>query len=246
MTEDRTRPSTTTNAADAAPVGREPMKVNLSLPQIIGGALAAATAAALGSTLGVAGTVIGAAVASVVGGIAGTLYSVGIDRTHRTVTAAIKRGYDRVSVAEPSDAETAATGEGMPEAPDADQVEVMVAPAVEPVSQRRRLLVRMGVSALAIFAIAAAAVTVIELATGHSLDGTQGTSVGQVTRPRPQPSASTAPVVTPAPTVTVTVTPTPTDPPTSAPPTEPPAPTEAPVPTATSEQTAPVPQPTQS
>lgn len=75
---------------------REPVKVSFSMPQIVGGALAAATAAAIGSQLGVAGTILGAAVASVVGGVAGTLYSAGLDRTHRKVTEAIHRGYAEV------------------------------------------------------------------------------------------------------------------------------------------------------
>lgn len=199
VTKDRTRPTATSEAEDSASPTREPLKVTFSVPQIVGGALAAATAAALGSTLGVAGTVIGASVASVIGGIAGTLYSAGIDRTHRTVTAAIKRGYDRVSVVQPSDAETAATAEGMPEAPDADEVEVTVAPPA-PVSQRRRLLVRMAVTAVAIFAIAGVVITVIELTTGHSLDGSQGTTVGQVSKPRPQPTTTApAPTTTPTP-----------------------------------------------
>ncbi len=238
VTEDRTRPTATTEAEDSASSGREPLKVTFSVPQILGGALAAATAAALGSTLGVAGTVIGASVASVIGGVAGTLYSAGIDRTHRTVTAAIKRGYDRVSVVQPSDAETAATAEGMPEAPDADQVEVTVAPA--PPSQRRQLWVRMGVTALAIFAIAGVAITVIELTTGHSLDGSQGTTVGQVSRPRPVPSSTTVP----APTAT---TPTPDPVPSATETTPVPSESPAPTPTVPVEPTpVPTPVPTQS
>lgn len=75
---------------------KEPIKVSFSLPQITGGALAAATAAAIGSQLGVAGTILGAMVASIVGGVAGTLYSAGIDRTHRRVSDAIVRGYGRL------------------------------------------------------------------------------------------------------------------------------------------------------
>jgi hypothetical protein len=240
VTEDRRRPATT-DAEDSASTVREPLTVSFSIPQIIGGALAAATAAALGSTLGVAGTVIGASVASIVGGIAGTLYSAGIDRTHRTVTAAIKRGYDRVKVVEPSDAETAATSEGMPEGPDADQVEVTVIPPTDPGSQRKRLLVRMALSALAIFAIAGVAVTVIELTTGHSLDGGQGTTVGQVARPQPRPSASAAPVATP--TQTPTPVPSATDP--SPLPSEVPTPTAA-TPTASTDPDLPTPQPSQS
>ena len=84
---------------------KEPIKVAFSVPQIAGGALAAATAATIGSQLGVAGTIVGAAVASVVGGVAGTLYSAGLDRTHRKVTEAIHRGYEKVRT-EDSDTRT--------------------------------------------------------------------------------------------------------------------------------------------
>jgi hypothetical protein len=94
---------------------REPIRISFSLPQIVGGALAAATAAAIGSQLGVAGTIFGAAVASIVGGVGGTLYSAGIDRTHRRVTEAIQRGYERVRTADDYDADATAvldTGAG--------------------------------------------------------------------------------------------------------------------------------------
>jgi hypothetical protein len=233
VTEDRTRLPATDLDDETSPT-REPLKVALSIPQIVGGALAAATAAALGSSLGVAGTVIGASVASVIGGVAGTLYSAGIDRTHRTVTAAIKRGYGRVKVADPSDAETAATSEGMPEAPDADEVEVVVAAAPKALSPRRRLWIRAGLTALAIFAVSAVVVTVIELTLGRSLDGSLGTTVSQVTRPSPRPTVTVTSVPTTDPSSqpsasatqptaepTSVPTPTPTAPPSSAEPTQP-------------------------
>jgi len=185
---------------------KEPLKVTFSLPQILGGALAAATAATIGSTLGVAGTIIGASVASVIGGVAGTLYSAGLDRTHRQARTAMKRVYARVRVAEPSDGETAATAEGMPEAPDevAAKTEVLAVAAPTGSEARRDwrpILKRMAITVVAIFVVTLGVVTAIELGLGSSLDGSGGTTVGQVTVPKSRP--------TPTATETVTVLPTP-------------------------------------
>ncbi len=60
-------------------------KIDLSVAQIVGGALAAVTAAALGSRLGVAGTLGGAAVASVVAGVASSVYTTSLRRTQEKV-----------------------------------------------------------------------------------------------------------------------------------------------------------------
>ncbi|MDR1769002.1 MAG: hypothetical protein LBR32_11415 [Propionibacteriaceae bacterium] len=72
--------------------------VSFSLPQILGGALAAATSAVIGSTLGVAGTIIGASLASVLGAVCGTVYTAWIDRGARGVGKVVKRGYQRVAL----------------------------------------------------------------------------------------------------------------------------------------------------
>ncbi|MBA3019772.1 hypothetical protein [Propionicimonas sp.] len=202
MTEESKTSTAQTDDGD-----KEPLKVTFSLPQILGGALAAATAATIGSTLGVAGTIIGASVASVIGGVAGTLYSAGLDRTHRRARTAMKRVYSRVRVAEPSDGETAATAEGMPEAPDevAAKTEVLAAPTGSEGSESRRdwrpILKRMAITVVAIFVVTLGVITAIELGLGSSLDGSGGTTVGQVTVPKSRP--------TPTATETVTVMPTP-------------------------------------
>jgi hypothetical protein len=60
-------------------------RLNLSLAQVLGGALAAMTAAALGSRFGVEGTVVGAALASVVAALASALYTASLHRTGETV-----------------------------------------------------------------------------------------------------------------------------------------------------------------
>src|SRR6478735_6181158 len=73
------------NSSTSDPVEDKQKVFDLSLTQVVGGALAAMTAAALGSTLGVAGTIAGAAFASVIAGVAGSLY-----------TASIRTGRDKV------------------------------------------------------------------------------------------------------------------------------------------------------
>src|SRR5215217_261702 len=63
----------------------KPRKFELSLSQVLGGALAAMTAAAIGSRLGSAGTVIGAAAASVVAAVSGAVYTASLRHTHEKV-----------------------------------------------------------------------------------------------------------------------------------------------------------------
>lgn len=208
------------------PDGRkEPLKVAFSLPQVAGSALAAATAAVIGSQLGVAGTVVGAAVASVVGGVAGTLYSAGLDRTHRRVTEAIRRGYERVREADEDPtqvlpvidataespavgADAAGTGGNRPRSVPVDGEHASETTAVDlrPVpadgavpSRRRRVLVAMGVSVAAIFVVTMLVITAIELGLGRSLDGSSTTTIGGARRPS---AAATTPKPKPTPTPT--------------------------------------------
>ncbi len=224
---------------------KDPIKVSFSVPQLAGGALAAATAALIGSRLGVAGTIFGAAVASIVGGVGGTLYSAGIDRTHRKVTEAIQRGYDRVR-----NEEAAGPGAGLSaadsvdtrvlEAVDADadimdtifrtpgestRLAPRAAPSATAASRRsgpgKRFWQVTALSVGAMFLVALTAITVVELGLGRTLDGRNGTTVGQVVRPAE--TASAKPTPTPTPTAT-TASPTPTESPT---------PTVAPTPTQT-------------
>lgn len=61
MNDDTTHPRTT-----APPTART---IDLSLPQLIGGSVAAATAAALSTRLGVVGTIVGAGFASLVSAV---------------------------------------------------------------------------------------------------------------------------------------------------------------------------------
>jgi hypothetical protein len=217
----------------------EPAKISFSVPQIVGGALAAVTVAVVGSTLGTAGTVIGAALASVVGAVAGTLYTAGIDRGRRSVGSAISKGWQRVRGHDPAvdlEASDDLTLVLEPvEAQDRSEPEQTVRNRSR---TWRRVLLRASVSALAIFAIAFAAITAWELSTGQTLSGDTGTTItgGGNRRPSRTPS--------PSPTVTVTTTPT------ASPSVSPSVtPTATPTPTATAtvtlEQTTPTVAPTQ-
>jgi len=206
---------------------KEPIKVSFSVPQLAGGALAAATAALIGSRLGVAGTILGAAVASIVGGVGGTLYSAGIDRTHRKVTEAIQRGYERVrgdEVDAPDATRTLATDGGntlvLGEAEtDTDVMDTIfrtpgestrIAPAPVPApvvassSQGRstRFWQVAALSVGAMFLVALSVITVVELGLGRTLDGRDGTTVSQAVRP--SASASAKPTATPTAEATTT------------------------------------------
>lgn len=201
----------------------KPIKISFSLPQILGGAGAAATAAAIGSQLGVAGTVAGAAIASVIGGVAGTLYSAGIARTHRTVSQAIQRATAVEESEEDLIAEEVATGEGMPESPTmidtdlgllSDSAETSPEPSPKP--DRRKLVERMVLSGAAIFLVAVGIITTLELGLGRSLDGSSNTTIQRIAQDRtgtrsvvatPSAAPSAAPAVVPT---TVAPTPSPT------------------------------------
>lgn len=206
---------------------KDPIKVSFSLPQLAGGALAAATAALIGSRLGVAGTILGAAVASIVGGVGGTLYSAGIDRTHRKVTEAIQRGYERVRGEEgygPDATRTlpAAGDDTLVLAEHGAEADVMdtifrtpgdatrVAPAPVPVpagapsGRSKRFWQVTALSVGAMFLVALSVITVVELGLGRTLDGQDGTTVSQAVRP--SASASAEATTTPTPTASETST----------------------------------------
>ncbi|WP_076260911.1 hypothetical protein [Intrasporangium flavum] len=130
--------------------------LDLSLTQILGGSLAAATAAALGSRLGLLGTIAGAAIGSVVTAVAANLYTNSMARAREAMVLA--RAYNRGTVAS-----------RRPEwwrLPDR--------------AGARRLIATTG----ALFAVAAAFLTGVQLTTGAQVTGT---TIGR--------SAAAAPVV---------------------------------------------------
>jgi hypothetical protein len=155
--------------------------LDLSLTQIVGGALAAMTAAALGAKLSAAGTLVGAALASIIAAVAGTLYTASLRRTHDKVKTVFWTRQPN-EVEEPTVMEILPDSEGHI----AGQRSHLVAPEpADPSPDRRKLnWKRVVVAALATFGIAAVSLTVFELATGHALSGGDGTTIQQVRESR--------------------------------------------------------------
>jgi hypothetical protein len=150
------RPDTQPDSPPAStPDADEKRKLELSLAQVMGGALAAMTAAALGSTLGLGGTIVGAAFASVIAGVAGTLYTASLRSTGAKVKTVFS-GRSANPATEPP-------------------------PPVRPPRPAHHLSWRRaGIVALATFALAIVALTGYESLTGHALSGGKGTTVEQV------------------------------------------------------------------
>jgi hypothetical protein len=202
---DRTSPP----SPDEGPDQHEKPKSALSITQVVGGALAAMTAAALGSRLSVAGTVVGAAFASVIAAVAGSIYTASLRRTSQHVSRRLKsRGQSaapgQAAAAAPgwtasdadTDLHTAVDPRSGLETPSglepAGRAAVGGAHPVAPAPAERRG--RIGwkpvvAAALLMFAIAAVALTGIELVTGHALSGGTGTTVGQVAEGGSKPSS---------------------------------------------------------
>jgi len=181
------------------------------------------TVAVVGSSLGTAGTIAGAAIASVVGGVAGTLYTAGLDHTTRGIRSVAQRGLQRSGDAEtPGALGTLGAPEGDSLTLPADIFVELPTPDEQPPDGRnwKSLGLRILVSAVAIFAVAFAAITVYELTVGNALDGSKGTTIGgtqrvattkPTTTPKSTPTATPTTSTTPAastPVATPTVTPT--------------------------------------
>lgn len=234
-------------------------KLDLSLTQVLAGALAAMTAAYLGSRLSVAGTVVGAALASIVAAVAGSVYTASLRSTHeraRTVWRGRVAGSALPTsvqvVGEPDDAHPA-TAPARPSAPAGD-------PAAAPRLRRRGVPWKnVAAAALVAFALAGVALTGVELVTGSALSGGDGTTLNQVTTPRTSeprpagtasaepseaspsaaPSTDAKPSEMPSPTATTVPQPSvePTDEPTASTPTPSPSSTPPVAPTPTTSAT---------
>lgn len=172
--------SNSSHLSPTPPAAPEPKakKLDLSLSQTLGGALAAMTAATIGSRLGVAGTIVGAALASIVAGVGTTLYTASL----RTTRAKVQTVWS-TRVAQPgTPASAAATSQPVTTAVDAPAGESTGSTAAAaPRSSRQLPWKRMLVGTLAAFAIAAVALTGFELLSGSALSGGKGTTFQQVT-----------------------------------------------------------------
>jgi hypothetical protein len=165
--------------------------LDISVTQIVGGALAAMTAAALGAQLSVAGTVVGAALASIITAVAGALYAASIRRTGDKVKTVFWTKEPN-EADEPTVMEIVSDREGHI----AGQRSHLVSPEPESVPSFRRRRPKLNwkrivVVALAAFGIAAVSLTAVELVTGHALSGGDGTTFQQVREGRSEKGSDT-------------------------------------------------------
>jgi hypothetical protein len=180
-------------------------RLDLSLTQVVAGALAAVSAAWAASTLGVAGTVIGAAVVSVTITVLSAVYQHGARRTAERL-----RALRRAELAgDPAAASLAGDDDE-----ELDLERTMVLPALDLEDERGYRWGRIALLSLGVFLLAMAAVTVLELSTGRTLacsafghDCEQRTTVtpGLPARTPPRPTPSDT--VQPSPTASATTSP---------------------------------------
>ncbi len=197
-------------------------RLDLSLTQVVAGALAAVSAAWAASALGVAGTIIGAAVVSTTISVLSAVYQHGARRTAerlRTLRKAEMEARRHQAAAAPAHDQPGATAPEpapvpAPEPVPLDPDRTLVLPALDLEDERGYRWGRIALLSLGVFLLAMATVTVVELATGHTLacsafghDCEQRTSVtpGVPARPAPSPTHSTS--VSPSPTPSASPTP---------------------------------------
>lgn len=193
----------------------ERRRIELSVVQVVASALAAVSSAFLLSKLGAAGTVIGAAIASVVATVGSAVYVHVFRRTSeqlRDVRANIAPAVPGAPVVYRSPGVPGADPappEGVAGADDATRVLPVFEPvfdqafdpgpratrpltetgepaAVREQSRTRTWLVRSGIAAVAVFAIAMASITVVELGMGRSFanlfgNGSSSSTIGDFT-----------------------------------------------------------------
>jgi hypothetical protein len=181
---------------DARPdAAAEKPRTTLTVTQVVAGALAAVSAAVLASFFGVAGTVIGAALVSVVSTVGSALYSTSLSRT----TERLRR--TREAPVPP------------PGAPATRELPPALDPRRAPAPRRRPRWARVAAYAAAVFVVAMAVVTGIELVgqqpvsalVGGSDRGTSSTTIGELStassgRDVTPPDTGPAPPTTDAPT----------------------------------------------
>ncbi|MFD9939937.1 hypothetical protein ACFWYW_04790 [Nonomuraea sp. NPDC059023] len=228
----------------------EQRRFELSVPQVLGGALAAVTAAVAASYLGVAGTVIGAAVASVASTVGSAIYTHYLKRTGEKVkehTVLAWREHEdgeevpphRDGEGELATAAQATLRDEPPPEPGAGEATLVMAAVEKPERRRPLPWLKLGFAAALVFAISMGAILVYQAASGSAipdqLPGKRPASVREEPKgPVKEDEHTTPPTETPAtqdePEPTPTPTPTPTPKPSKTR-----TPTPTPTPTKTGE-----------
>ncbi|GHB18698.1 hypothetical protein GCM10010377_05560 [Streptomyces viridiviolaceus] len=147
-------------------VETERRRIDLSVPQVAGSALAAVIAAKLASSFGVYGTILGAGLVSVIATCGGSLFQHFFKRTgeqiRNTTAVTAKRGG--------AQARTQVTVQAVPAPGEFTEGTVYRA--------RVKSWKRPLVAAALVFGVTMTGITVYELASGHSMSGGGSTTVG--------------------------------------------------------------------
>ncbi|MFE1272449.1 hypothetical protein [Streptomyces sp. NPDC058757] len=160
-------------------------KIDLSVPQVAGSALAAVIAAKLASTLGVYGTILGAGVISVVATCGGPLFQQLFKRTGeqmRDVTVAAKPRARQVPAAPPADDRHTLMLGTVPDAAGPFPYDEEFGAATTH-GTRLRGWRRPVLAAALVFGVTMGGITTYELVSGEDFSGTKGTTTfGSVVR----------------------------------------------------------------
>ncbi|MCF3961748.1 hypothetical protein [Streptomyces fuscigenes] len=153
-------------------------RLDLSVPQVAGSALAAIAAAVLASQLDVYGTIIGAGVVSVIATCGGSFFHYFFRRTGEQLRDAAAQARPRGRQVPVREAPVpGAAGRVLP-----DTMDVLGAGYGTPTTHRtrRRGWKRPVLGAVVVFALAMVCITGYELAAGHDLGGNARTTIGSV------------------------------------------------------------------
>ncbi|MHC5704423.1 hypothetical protein OTC26_023680 [Streptomyces tirandamycinicus] len=154
---------------------RKERRLDLSVPQVAGSALAAVAAAVLASRIGVYGTILGAGVVSVVATCGGSLFQHLFRRTGEQIRDATR--YARPNGMRPPGGSPEAGPPAFGEPPGHGEFGEPTTHGTRVRGRRRSAL-----AAVVVFVLAMVGITGYELASGRDLSGGRGTTVGTAVR----------------------------------------------------------------
>jgi len=206
------------DTAEKDPAGRPappPRRIEISVTQLLAGSAAAVCGAWLASRVGLAGTVVGAGVVSALVTVLSAVYAHGARRASERLAQRLEsvrtRGPLPASYADaPAAGPSAAAAGDAGVAGDQDAMVTtnpLLLPPFDLEDTHGYRWGRIALAALLVFVLGMAAVTVVELVTGHSLGCTGASCQGTTTVPLPgrRQSATHPPSPTPTPSASATV-----------------------------------------
>jgi hypothetical protein len=185
-------------------------KIDLNLTHVAATALAAVTAAVLGSELGAAGTIIGAAAASVITTVGTAVYKASLERSRARVRSLAHRARPVPAAQERSRIERVRPAALNAPPGNERRTDDAREPHVRDRSRRRATLRwgAMAVGAVGAFLLAMMVITGFEWASGGTVGGGKGTTIGRVVTDQSGPRKPAPPPVPSGPTVPASETPT--------------------------------------